>query len=141
VAANIDDMNPELFPGLFDKIIAAGALDVSLTPLIMKKGRPANQLNVMCGRENFDGICRTIFQNSTTIGIRINKCDRLVLNREKKTIIVDGVEINFKISYFNDEILNVKPEYDDVKKYSELKNISLISAQTKLTQEFLDVKF
>ncbi len=130
-------MNPELFANLFEKLSSAGALDVSITPILMKKNRPANQLNVMCRQENLDEICRVIFKNSTTIGLRINKSDRLILKREFKKIIIDNIEINFKLTYLNNKILNYKPEYEDVKKYSELKNTSLNSAQNELINYFI----
>jgi uncharacterized protein (TIGR00299 family) protein len=86
VESNIDDMNPEWYDHLFKKLFDAGAADVFLTPLIMKKSRPANMLSVLCDKKLRQDIKSIIFNSSTTIGLREYPVTKTVLERAEKQI-------------------------------------------------------
>ena len=83
---NIDDMNPEWYDHLFGKLFEAGASDVFLTPIIMKKSRPANMLSVLCSKNKAPEMKAIIFNNSTTIGVREYPVTKTVLERQEKEI-------------------------------------------------------
>ena len=129
---NIDDMNPELYENLMEQLFSAGALDVFMTNIIMKKSRPAIMFTVIAPYELKDKIAEIIFKNSTTIGIRYEKKDRICLEREiVETDTVYG-KIRVKNTIFNGKIINSKPEYEDCKAIAESKNITLKEVYNKI---------
>lgn len=122
---NIDDMNPEFYDVIFDKLYKVEALEVFITPVLMKKNRPANVLSVICKQEYRDIIIETIFRNTSSIGIREKTAPRYKLKRETKILNTAYGNIRVKISYYNNEITNTKFEYDDCKKVSMKHNIPI----------------
>ena len=127
IETNIDDMQPEFYNYIFDKLFQSGALDVYLTPIIMKKTRPANILTVLCTQEDKENLKKIILQETTTFGIRSYSAERTVLNREFKKIFLENLgEINLKIAKdLSGKILSIKPEYEDCAKIAKEKNIPL----------------
>ncbi len=128
VETNIDDMNPQLFENVMDELLRKGALDVFITQIIMKKGRPGFLLTVLVDRAKKGAIEESIFKNTTTIGIRAYPAERSVLERRIITKRVKGVEVRFKLSYLNGRIINEMPEYEDVKRLAREKNLTLKEA-------------
>lgn len=122
---NIDDMNPEWYDHLFGKLFEAGASDVFLTPIIMKKSRPANMLSVLCNKNIVPEMKSIIFSNSTTIGLREYPVTKTVLLREEKEIDTELGKVRVKCSYFQGKEVRVKPEFDDLKKLANQHGISL----------------
>ena len=98
---NIDDMNPEWYDYLFGKLFDAGASDVFLTPIIMKKSRPANMLSVLCSKNIVPEIKSIIFNNSTTIGLREYPVTKTVLDREEKEIETELGRVRGKMQLFS----------------------------------------
>ena len=97
--------------------MSAGALDVYFSSISMKKNRPGIELSVLCDSEKEKNLVKLIFQESTSIGIRIRNERRKTLKREiRQKEIQDLEQITFKISKLNNEIINVQPEYRDCKK-------------------------
>ena len=125
IETNIDNMNPEIYPYVVEKLIADGALDAYLTDIIMKKGRPAVKLSVLAKTKDADKLCRIIFDETTTLGVRIFSADKLMLNREIKTVNTKYGKIKVKISKLNGEIKNIMPEYEDCKRIAEKHEIAL----------------
>ncbi len=125
IETNIDDMNPQFYETTMSKLLAAGALDVFISNILMKKNRPAHQLTVLCTSDGVDKIAKLIFQNTSSIGIRIRQEKRKKLQREMKKLKTILGEVTMKISRLNDEILNVTPEYEDCKEIAEEQNIPL----------------
>ena len=119
IETNIDNMNPEIYPYVVDKLMENGALDAYLTNIIMKKGRPAIKLTVLAEPENTDKLCSIIFDETTTLGVRIYAATRRKLERETKTIKTKYGSIRVKISKFNGDVKNAVPEYEDCKKAAE----------------------
>jgi uncharacterized protein (TIGR00299 family) protein len=111
---NVDDMDPRLWPDLIATLIRAGAADTWLTPILMKKGRPAHTLSVLASGEKAQVIRSTIFAQTSTIGIRESSVRRHALARETCVIQVDGHPIRVKLAHDHGALVNAQPEYDDV---------------------------
>lgn len=122
---NIDDMNPEWYDHLFVKLFEAGASDVFLSPIIMKKSRPANKLSVLCSKNSIPDMKSIIFLNSTTIGIREYQVSKTVLDRQEKEIETELGKIRVKCSYFQGKEIRFKPEFEDLKKLASQHGLSL----------------
>jgi len=112
--ANVDDLDPRLWPGVLASLMAAGASDAWLTPILMKKGRPAHTLSVLTPPQNADAVRRLVFTESSTIGLRERLVAKHALGRELRTVAVDGVDVRVKVATLGGEVVNVVPEYDDV---------------------------
>ena len=126
---NIDDMNPEWYDHLIVKLFDGGASDVFLTPIIMKKSRPANMLSVLCSRKIAPEMKAIIFNNSTTIGLREYPVTKTVLDREEKEIETELGEVRVKCSYFQGKEIRFKPEFEDLKKLASIHKLSLIEVE------------
>jgi uncharacterized protein (TIGR00299 family) protein len=113
---NIDDMNPELYEYIMELLFKEGALDVYLTPIIMKKGRPGIKLNVLCNLEKEERIKKIILTETTTLGFRRYKAERDILKREFTKVNTRYGDITIKSSYYDDKKVKCKPEYDECKK-------------------------
>ena len=112
--ANVDDMDPRLWPRAIELLMAAGADDVWLTPILMKKGRPAQTLSLLCKQSRLAELQQLVFEHTTTIGMRILEIDKLALERKFDSVRVDGEVIGIKIAGRAGRILNVSIEYSDV---------------------------
>jgi len=113
VEANIDDMNPQLFENLGEKLLQAGALDVVLIPVQMKKGRPGMILQVLVYPPSLDDLLAIIFSESTSIGVRTYEVTKRMLQRESQTVQTSYGTVHFKVARLGDRIVNVSPEYED----------------------------
>jgi uncharacterized protein (TIGR00299 family) protein len=122
---NIDDMNPEFYDYISDKLFAAGASDVYLSDIIMKKGRPGIILSVLCESESADTLKQIIFTESTTLGIRIFPFRKETLVRKFTTIDTIYGEVKIKRSFFKGIEVSCKPEYDDCSRIASEKGIPL----------------
>lgn len=114
MAANVDDMDPRLWPVVIDRLLAAGAVDAWLTPIIMKKGRPAHTVQVMCAAGKADGVRRALFEQTSTIGLRMTSVAKSALDREFVDVEVDGQSVRVKLARHDGVIVNIAPEFDDV---------------------------
>ena len=122
---NIDNMNPEIFPYVIERLMENGALDAYLTQIMMKKNRPAIKITSLCVKEDIDVLSKIIFEETTTLGIRIFRAERKILQREIKTITTRYGKIKIKISKLNGKIKNITPEYEDCVKIARKKKIPL----------------
>jgi len=125
IETNIDDMNPQLYGHVIDKLMQQGAHDAYLTPIIMKKGRPAILLSVLTDRVKESAVLDTIFRETTSIGVRIREVGRKKLTREIQVVDTVYGKIRIKVSKRGDEILTVTPEYEDCRKIGEEKQVPL----------------
>lgn len=123
VECNIDDMNPELTEYVSGRLFAAGARDVYFTPVIMKKGRPALTISVICEEEQINAVSEILFSESTTIGLRIFPFRKETLHREFEEVETRFGMVTIKKSYFNGRLVSAKPEAD---------NCAVIAAATGL---------
>ncbi|MDZ7636566.1 MAG: LarC family nickel insertion protein [Bacteroidales bacterium] len=112
VESNVDDMNPELSDYITARLFAAGAGDVWFTPVIMKKGRPAFTVSVICEEDQKDAVREILFTESTTIGLRVTPFIKETLHREFEEIETRFGMVVIKKSFFNNRLVSVKPEAD-----------------------------
>ena len=110
VECNVDDMNPEMTEYIAGRLFAAGAGDVWFTPVIMKKGRPAFKLSVICEAEQLHAVREILFTESTTIGLRVSSFTKETLHREFEELETRFGKVTIKKSYYNGRLVSVKPE-------------------------------
>jgi pyridinium-3,5-bisthiocarboxylic acid mononucleotide nickel chelatase len=125
IETNIDDMNPQLYDHLIEKLLAQGAQDVYLTPIIMKKGRPGILLSILTNRLHSDAMLGILFRETTSIGVRICEVGRKKLDREVREVETTYGKVRVKVSRRGGEVLTITPEYEDCKKLAEAKQVPL----------------
>lgn len=113
VETNLDDMSPELLPDAMEGCFAAGARDVWLTPVQMKKGRPGFTLSALVGDDDEAAVCEEILKHTTSLGLRVTKARRVELARTWETVDLAGEPVRIKIGWRDGRPVNVKPEHDD----------------------------
>jgi pyridinium-3,5-bisthiocarboxylic acid mononucleotide nickel chelatase len=116
VETTIDDMSPQLYEPLLERLLAAGALDVFLTPVIMKKGRPGVVLTSLCPEDRTPVLARTLFEESTTIGVRWSPWQRARLARETVALPTRYGTVSFKVSRLAGVVVTVTPEFSEVRR-------------------------
>ena len=126
IETNIDDMNPQVYEYVMDKLFDAGSLDVFLTQIIMKKGRPGVKLSVLCDENMREKLIEIILKETTSIGVRFYRTERKVLEREFKLVKTEFGNINLKVSYSGKDIKKASPEYEDCKKAAKKFNVPLL---------------
>jgi uncharacterized protein (TIGR00299 family) protein len=115
IAANVDDLDPRAWPHVLESLLAAGADDAWLTPILMKKGRPAHTVSALVTGEQAPAIRAVLLRETTTLGVRETAATKTALNREFVSVDVDGQSIAVKLGRdANGELLNAMPEWDDV---------------------------
>lgn len=122
---NIDDLNPEWYEHVMEQLFAAGARDVSLSPIHMKKNRPGIFLWVLCDPQDESQLSGILFNETSTLGIRSYAVDRLALRREQKEVQTRYGRVRVKIAHQPNGQVNCAPEYDDCKRLAQEKNIAL----------------
>ena len=125
VETNIDDMNPEIHPYLIEKLLASGALDAYLTPVIMKKGRPGVLLTALVGHANLDTIIRCMHTETSTLGVRISPCSRRKLPRTERTLQTSLGPVRVKIVTRNG-IETFVPEFEECRRIAAEHSLPLI---------------
>jgi uncharacterized protein (TIGR00299 family) protein len=122
---NIDDMNPEFFGHVSERLLTQGALDVFMTPIYMKKNRPATLLSVLTVKEKLDGILSTVFSETTTLGVRIHSVDRKVLARETISVKTTLGDVRVKVGRIGGEVKTMAPEYEDCREIAARQGVPL----------------
>jgi uncharacterized protein (TIGR00299 family) protein len=112
--ANVDDLDPRLWPELLSRLIDLGAADAWLTPILMKKGRPAHTVSVLTDPALREPLLDVLFTDSSTIGVREHAVSRTALQRTDTTVEVDGHQVRVKVAVHAGRVVNVQPEYDDL---------------------------
>jgi len=125
VETNIDDMNPQFYDYIMERLLKMGTKEVFLTPVLMKKGRPATLLTVICSSEKLPAVTQFLLKETTTIGLRWHEDDRVKAEREIVSLKTKHGNIRFKIARWNGEVINVSPEYEDCKRKALEKGIPL----------------
>jgi uncharacterized protein (DUF111 family) len=114
IETNVDDLDPRLWPDVIAALLEAGASDAWLTPILMKKGRPAHTLSVLVRAELVDVVRAEVFRQTSTIGVREIAIGKTALEREMRSVTVAGHEVAVKLALLDGEVLNAQPEYEDV---------------------------
>lgn len=113
IECNIDDMNPELYDYIIDSLFSAGAKDVFITPIIMKKSRPAVKLSILCTPEDESQVNEVLFRETSTIGVRRYIVDKTMLDRKIEQVSTRFGEVRVKSAFYQGVCIKSKPEYDD----------------------------
>jgi hypothetical protein len=119
---NVDDVDGEILGTIVEDFASEGALDVSILPCISKKNRPSHLIRVICHEKYYPGLVKRLMKETGCLGVRVINCKRFVAERNTKTlkILLMGKEtsIRVKISRIEGEEINVKPEFEDVRRLS-----------------------
>ena len=134
IQANLDDMSPQIYGYFVEQALAAGALDVTCSPVQMKKNRPGLEVSIMCETSKSDALAQLLFEQTTTIGLRIYEARRKVLEREIIQVETPHGAVRVKVAKQNGKVVNVAPEYEDCQKLANEKSVPLkeviLAAQT-----------
>lgn len=125
IECNIDDMNPELYEHIMNRLFEAGADDVYFQPIIMKKSRPATMLSVICSKETAQTIENIILQETSSLGLRKYEVTKKMLKREWQTINTKWGNVRLKHAIYQGKILKSKPEYEDIIGISKQYNVPI----------------
>jgi hypothetical protein len=125
VETNIDDMNPQFYDYVMEKLLAMEVQEVFLTPVMMKKNRPATLLTVICPSEKLPAVTEFFLRETTTLGLRWHEEERARANREILTLLTIYGKIRFKLARWEGRIVNLSPEYEDCKRLALKKGIPL----------------
>ena len=111
---NVDDLDPRLWPGVLTALLDAGASDAWLTPILMKKGRPAHTLSALTAEDRVDAVRRVVFRETSTLGLRELRVGKHALDRSVRTVQVDGQTVRIKLGFLDGAVVNAVPEWEDV---------------------------
>jgi uncharacterized protein (TIGR00299 family) protein len=125
IESNIDNMTGELLGALMDRLLAAGALDVSYTPIQMKKNRPAVMVTVICQIEDGDSIADLLLSESSTLGIRISQVQRLKAQRQFEHIETPIGSLVVKVKRLGERVISAAPEYEECQRLAQQRGIPL----------------
>jgi len=125
IETNIDDMNPQIYEDVFEKLFEKGALDVYMTNITMKKGRPGILLTALSKKTNIEALSNIILTHTTALGVRITKFQRRILDRTTGTIHTKYGKIRVKIGIHDGKAVNIQPEYEDCRKAAKKHGIPL----------------
>lgn len=122
---NIDDMNPEFYEHLFEKLLKAGAMDVYLQNIQMKKNRPATMLTVQISPERLEEFRNLIFMETTSIGLRVYPITKYMLPYELRTVETEYGLARVKVAFLDGKVCTMSPEYEDCRKLAQESGLSL----------------
>jgi uncharacterized protein (TIGR00299 family) protein len=139
IETEIDDMNPQIFGVLMETLLADGALDVFYTPIQMKKNRPGTLLTAIAPPAARERLTATIFQETTTIGVRYREMTRECLDREIVTVDTPLGPVRFKVARRHGRVLNAAPEFDDCLRLARERGIPVKDVQAAASRAFSDL--
>jgi len=135
--ANLDDLNPQVFGYVMDRLFEAGALDVFATPVQMKKNRPGTLLTILAKPEDADKLTEIVFSETTTLGVRRREEKRQVLARKWKTVSTRFGDVRIKIGSLNGTVSSYAPEYEDCRRIAAEHRVPLKTAMQEAVQAYL----
>jgi len=125
IETNIDDMNPEFYDYVLERALEAGALDVWLTAIGMKKNRPATQLSVLARKSEERALIDLVLRETTTLGVRVQTVQRQCLDREIREVTTAFGVVRVKLGMHGSQVLRAAPEYDDCKRLAATTGVPL----------------
>ena len=125
IEANVDDMSPQLYGYFLEQALAAGALDVTCSSAQMKKNRPGLTISILCEPGKSDALSQLLFEQTTTIGVRIYEARRKVLEREQVTVETPYGAVQVKVARREGKVVNAAPEFDDCQRLATEKSVPL----------------
>lgn len=121
---NVDDLDPRLWPAVLTALLAAGASDAWLTPMLMKKGRPAQTVSVLCSEQLITAMIEILVRETSTIGVRSYPVDKHVVDRQMATVEVAGQPVAVKVATWAGQVVNAQPEFVDVERVARATGVS-----------------
>lgn len=137
--AEIDDMTPQLFGTLMERLLDEGALDVFYTPIQMKKNRPGTLLTILASPESRERLTATVFRETTTIGVRYSEMQRDCLDRETAVVATPFGDVRIKIARRGTEVVNASPEFDDCVRLASAAGRAVKDVHAAAVKAFLDL--
>ena len=137
--ANLDDLNPQVFGYVMDRLLAEGALDAFGVPVQMKKSRPGMLLTVLCKPEDASRLTQILFAETTTLGVRRREEQRQALARKWVMVNTQWGDVRMKIASMNGTVTNYAPEYEDCRKIAEERHVPLKSVMQEAVSKYLDL--
>jgi len=125
VETNIDDMNPQFYDYVMERLFAMEVLDVFVTPVLMKKNRPGQLLTVICPSEKLSSVTTFLLRETTTLGLRWHEEERAKTDREILPLRTKYGRIRFKLARWEGKVINLSPEYEDCKRLALEKRVPL----------------
>lgn len=138
--ANVDDLDPRLWPHVIERLLDAGADDAWVTPIVMKKGRPAFTVSAMCSEENAEAMRSVIFRETSTIGVRESVRTKHVLDRADGAVEIGGEHVGTKTARLDGEVVNRSVEWDDVVAVAHRLGLSAKQVLALATAAAIDVE-
>lgn len=135
--ANLDDLSPQVFGYVMERLLEEGALDAFATPVQMKKSRPATLLTVLCNPADAERFTKLIFAETTTLGVRRREEQRQVLNRRWVTVVTPWGDVRMKLAGRNGDISNYAPEYEDCRRIAAQHRVPLKQVMQQAVQAYL----
>jgi len=138
IEAEIDDMNPQIFGVLMDRLLAGGALDVFYTSIQMKKNRPGTLLSIVAPPEAREALTSIVFRETTTIGVRYTEMQRECLDRETVSVDTPVGRVRIKVARRNGTVFNAAPEFEDCVRLAAETGTPVKDVQAAAMKAFLD---
>ena len=135
--ANLDDLNPQVFGYVMDRLLEEGALDAFAMPVQMKKNRPGALLTVLCRPQDAEKLTQLIFAETTTLGVRRREEQRQVLARRWENVHTPWGDVRIKIASMNGTVTNYAPEYEDCRKIAAEHHVPLKNVMNRAVEEYL----
>jgi len=132
---NLDDMNPEHYTHVMDLLFGAGAADVFIIPIVMKKSRPGHTLSVLCNKESLDKMKEILFTETSSIGLREHSLKKSILRREIVVVNTKYGDVEVKRSYWKGRIVNEKPEFEECRKLATKHGVTLEEISREVTRK------
>ena len=140
IECEIDDMNPQLFGLVMDRLYEAGALEVFFASVQMKKNRPGTLLTILARPEQRQDLSAIVFRETTTIGVRYHEVSRERLEREIVSVHTPFGDVRFKLARLSGKIVNATPEFEDCLRLGSDQKIPVKDVQAAATKAYLDTR-
>ena len=129
---NIDDLSPQILGFVLERAFEIGAADCWFTPIQMKKNRPATLVSILCEKDKKEALTEMLFRETSTIGLRVSETERICLPRRIEKIETKFGAVDVKIAGFDGEIVNAKPEFEQLKAIAERENLPLREVEAEV---------
>jgi pyridinium-3,5-bisthiocarboxylic acid mononucleotide nickel chelatase len=136
IETNIDDLSPQILGFVMERTFEIGALDCWFTPIQMKKNRPAVMISILCDEEKKENLTELLYTETSTLGVRVSTVERNCLVREIQKVETEFGAVDVKIARFKGKIVNVMPEYEQVKRIALEKNIPFLKLKRIVEEKF-----
>ena len=132
IETNIDDLSPQILGFVMERAFEFGCLDCWFTPIQMKKNRPATMISILCEPKKKEVLTELLYTETSTLGVRIKEVERDCLPRETIKIETEFGEIDVKVAKYKGKIINVKPEYEQIREIALKSNKSMLDVEAEI---------